>query len=62
MNFGMAIPKMRCQPTLNSQVIQLKIDRRDVAGKVPADIIHAHIQTRYAMSIALRLHHHNFLH
>jgi hypothetical protein len=61
-NLRLALPEMRLQSALDSQVVQFQIDAFDVLGKIAADIIDSNIESGDAMSRPLRFNHHTYLH
>ena len=61
MNLRLVLPKVRRQPTLNLEMIQLQLDDRNMLREVTPDIGNTDVQPREAAALALSFDHHNCL-
>jgi hypothetical protein len=52
-DFRLALPKVRGQPTLNLEMIQKQLDYRNVAGKITADIGNANMQSGHPVTLGM---------
>ena len=57
-NLGLVLPKIRPQPTLNLEMIQMQLDDLKVPGKITPDIGSADVQPCHTTAFALCLDHH----
>jgi len=60
-NLRLVLPKVRRQPTLNLEMIQLQLDNRNIPWKITPDIGDTDVQSRKAAALALCFDHHNCL-
>ena len=59
MNLRLIAPKLRTQPALNLQMVQLQFNHVDSFGKIPSDILCAHKEAGNFAALDLRLDHHS---
>jgi len=57
-NLGLVLPKVRPQPTLYLEMIQMQLDNRDIPREIPPDIRCADVQSRHSTAAALCFHYH----
>jgi hypothetical protein len=58
-NVRVAIPKVRSQRALDTQVIEVQLDLGDVPGKMALHIACAHVESGDAPGLSLCFHNHN---
>ena len=61
MNLRLVLPKVRLQPTLNLEMIQLQLDDCNVLGEVTPDVGNANVQSSHTTARALCFDHHRYL-
>jgi hypothetical protein len=57
-NLRLVLPKVRLQPALNLEMIQVQLDDRNVLGKITPDIGSTDVQSRDTTALALCFDHH----
>jgi hypothetical protein len=57
-DFGLALPEVGSQSTLDPEMIQLQFDGRDVLGEVAANVVAADVDPRETLTFALRFDYH----
>lgn len=57
-DFRLALPKIRCQSTLDPEMIQLQFDGRDVLWEISPYVIGSDMESRETPTFALRFDHH----
>src|SRR5690348_5724511 len=57
-DFRLALPEVGFETALNAEMTELQFDVLRSFGKVATDVVCADMQSRHAMTFALRLNHH----
>lgn len=57
-DFRFALPEVGLQSALNAEMPELQFDVLHALGKIAADVVRAHVQSRDAMTFALCFNHH----
>jgi len=60
-NLRLVLPKVRSQPTLNLEMVQMQLDDRDVAWEITANIGNANVQSSQPVALGMCLDYHRNL-